>query len=82
MRYEAANTGNPWVEVADLKYRYTGTELELSIPRKLIGLMGDRFTFDFKWSDNTAELNDPISFCTDGDTAPNRRFNYRCMWKK
>lgn len=82
MRYNAANTENPWIEVADLKYRYAGTELELYIPRKLIGLLGDQFTFDFKWSDNAAELNDPISFCTDGDTAPNRRFNYRCIWKK
>lgn len=82
MRYDATNAANPWVEVADLKYRYSGAELELSIPRKLLGLLGDQFTFDFKWSDNAAELNDSISFCTDGDTAPNRRFNYRCIWKK
>ncbi|MGL6196643.1 MAG: hypothetical protein ACRC2T_17665 [Thermoguttaceae bacterium] len=38
--------------------------------------------FDFKWSDNptcdvSGAITDPISFCTSGDTAPNRRFNYR-----
>lgn len=82
MRYDAANTENPWVTLADLKYRYAGAELELAIPRKLLGLVEDQFTFDFKWSDNAVELNDPISLCTDGDTAPNRRFNYRCIWKK
>jgi len=82
MRYDAAHPENPWVEVADLKYRCSGNKLEVSVPRKLLGLSGDQFTFDFKWSDNAAELKDPISLCTDGDTAPNRRFNYRCIWKK
>jgi len=40
----------------------------------------DAFTFDFKWSDNAGELTDPIAFCLNGDTAPNRRFNYRFIW--
>ena len=47
-----------------------------------LGLTGDGFTFDFKWSDNAYELEDPISFCLHGDTAPNRRFNYRCIWNR
>ena len=52
------------------------------MPRKLLGLTGDGFTFDFKWSDNAYELEDPISLCLHGDTAPNRRFNYRCIWNR
>jgi hypothetical protein len=55
--------------------------MELAVPLKSMGLNRKAFTFDFKWSDNPAELNDPLSFCTDGDTAPNRRFNYRCIWR-
>ncbi len=82
MRYDPAHPENPWKEVADLQYRYTGNRLELSVPRKLLGLSQNKVVFDFKWSDNPSELNDPISFCTHGDTAPNRRFNYRCIWKK
>jgi len=82
MRYSAIHPENPWVEVADLKYNISGNKLELSVPRKLLGLAGDQITIDFKWSDNASELNDPISFCTNGDTAPNRRFNYRCIWNK
>jgi hypothetical protein len=82
MRYDAGHPDHPWVEVADLKFRTAGNKLEVSVPRKLLGLSGDQFTFDFKWSDNALELKDPISLCTDGDTAPNRRFNYRCIWKK
>ena len=78
MRYD----GDSWKELADLPYRYDVNKLELAIPRDLLGLEGTRFTFDFKWSDNPAELKDPISLCTDGDTAPNRRFNYRMIWKK
>ncbi len=82
MKYDAAHPENPWVEVADLKYHISGNKLELSVPRGLLGLSGTQFSFDFKWSDNAAELKDPISLCTDGDTAPNRRFNYRCIWGK
>ncbi len=80
-RYDANAPGGPWVEVARLDYRYSGKALELAVPRKLLGLTGDAFTFDFHWCDNPAELKDPISLCTAGDSAPNRRFNYRCIWK-
>jgi len=82
MRYDASHPENPWVAVADLKYRYVGNEMEISVPRKLLGLSESKFTFDFKWSDNAADLKDPISLCINGDTAPNRRFNYRCIWGK
>jgi hypothetical protein len=82
MRYDGTHPENPWIEVADLKFRYAGNELELAVPRKLLGLSGNKFTFDFKWSDNAADLKDPVSLCTNGDTAPNRRFNYRFIWKQ
>ena len=29
-----------------------------------------------------ADLEDVISLALNGDTAPNRRFNYRCIWTK
>jgi hypothetical protein len=81
-RYDAKAPGGPWVEVARLDCRTAGNALELAVPRKLLGLKGDAFTFDFKWCDNPAELKDPISLCISGDSAPNRRFNYRFIWKK
>lgn len=81
MRYDAAS--GQWKQIAELPFRYAGNRLEVSVPRALLGLDGrDAFVFDFKWTDNCGELVDPISMCTDGDTAPNRRFNYRCIWKK
>jgi hypothetical protein len=82
MRYDAASPDGPWVEQSPLKFCYAGKELELAVPRQLIGLQGDALSFDFHWCDNPADLKDPISLCLNGDSAPNRRFNYRCIWKK
>jgi hypothetical protein len=82
MAYNPENAANPWVEKARLDYRSNGKSLELAVPRNILGLTGNALTFDFKWSDNPADLKDPISLCTDGDAAPNRRFNYRCIWNE
>ena len=79
MRYDSVT--HSWVEVALLNYRYKDNKIEIAVPRKLIGLDGNRFTFDFHWADNPTNLDDPISLCTSGDSAPNRRFNYRCIWQ-
>ncbi|NIA16354.1 MAG: hypothetical protein GWP08_20025 [Nitrospiraceae bacterium] len=80
MRYDSA--AGTWVEQAEIAYRYAGKTLELAVPRAAMGLAGDAITFDFHWCDNPAELKKPISLCLNGDSAPNRRFNYRCIWKK
>lgn len=82
MRYDAASANDPWMEQAQLGYRCAGKYLELSLPREQAGLAGDSLSFDFHWCDNPADLKDPISLCVNGDSAPNRRFNYRCIWKK
>lgn len=82
MSYNSGNPDDPWVEKSELKYCYKGNKIEIAVPRSLLGLKGNAFSFDFKWSDNPADLNDPISLCTNGDTAPNRRFNYRFIWKQ
>ena len=82
MRYDANSDGQAWVEQASLAYAYAGRHLELAVPRTLLGGNGHSMTFDFHWCDNPADLKDPISLCVNGDNAPNRRFNYRCIWKK
>lgn len=82
MRYVPENVDNPWAAQGTLAYRRGDKELEIAVPRALLALNGDALTFDFHWCDNPAELKDPISLCTQGDSAPNRRFNYRCVWKK
>ena len=81
-RYEPTSPRGPWTEVARLHYRYSGKAMEIAVPRKLLGLKGSAVTFDFHWCDNPLDLKDPISLCVSGDSAPNRRFNYRCVWKE
>lgn len=71
-----------WLGIASATYAVCGNEMELSIPAELLGVAGRSAGFDFKWADNPQELKDPISLCLHGDTAPNRRFNYRFIWNK
>ena len=55
--------------------------LEVALPRKLFS-KDRKVSFNFKWADNPSNANDIISISTTGDTAPNRRFFYRFVWKK
>ena len=71
-----------WRQAGEYRFAVDGNNLELSVPKSLLGVSGKTATFDFKWADNTGELVDPISLCLKGDTAPNRRFNYRFIWNK
>lgn len=79
MRYDST-AAEPWQPVDELSYRYTGQQLEVAVPRHWLRLPAQGGSFDFHWSDNAASLRDPISMGTSGDSAPNRRFNYRCRW--
>ncbi|WP_214070883.1 hypothetical protein [Mucilaginibacter sp. dw_454] len=81
MRYDAKAPGDHWVTAAKVDYRYAGNKLEVAIPRSLLKLVGKTLTFDYHWCDNPEDLIDPISLSTSGDSAPNRRFNYRVIWK-
>ena len=81
-RFVADVKGGTWTDVGEVPYRYTGNALEIAVPRSLLGLNGDKLSFDFHWCDNPTDLKDPISLCVSGDSAPNRKFNYRCIWKK
>ena len=73
---------NGWVEVAPVQMARNDNALEMSVPRSSLGMKGSKMSFDFKWADNPTTLDNVISLCTHGDTAPNRRFNFRYIWKK
>ncbi|MBR6128265.1 MAG: hypothetical protein IKQ07_01385 [Bacteroidaceae bacterium] len=55
--------------------------VEIAVPRKLLGKTRKKFSLRFKWADNPSNPNDIISLSTTGDTAPNRRFAYKFVWK-
>ena len=81
MRYQP-HSSHPWVKIARLHYRYRGNTVEVQVPRQLLGLDTSAFSFDFHWADHPDDLKSPISLCTSGDSAPNRRFNYRYIWQQ
>lgn len=72
-----------WAAAGTIQYRYSGNQLELAIPRSLLGLGGagsggnsPGFALQFKWADNIQALYDVTEFFLNGDAAPNRRANY------
>ena len=79
---EAANAQNAWswTEIGTVDYAVAGNTLVVTIPKAMLGISGDDFTIDFKWSDNTLAAergHDILDFYEYGDTAPGGRFNYR-----
>jgi hypothetical protein len=69
-------TGLSWGDEIAIPIAISGSELELSIPRSVLMLDEGTPEFFFKWADNPQHLNDITGFFTDGESAPDRRFNY------
>lgn len=68
--------GEDWTPVCPIKIATKGTRLELQIPRQRLGQQG-RVAFDFHWADNWQTDRDIQEFSLHGESAPDRRFNYR-----
>ncbi|MEN1678778.1 MAG: hypothetical protein AAGJ46_04255 [Planctomycetota bacterium] len=73
---ERALPGGGWRAVATLPYAVDGEQLELAVPRDLVGLGDEDFGFHFQWLDNAPIDGDFEATFTSGDAAPNRRFRY------
>jgi hypothetical protein len=65
-----------WEKVGEIDFRVTGAELELAIPKSLLGLGNTPLDIEFKWNDNMQENGNIMDFYVNGDTAPSGRFNY------
>jgi hypothetical protein len=66
-----------WKTVGSVPYRVNGNAMELAIPRTMIGQAAGKPAFDFHWADNIQKLNEISEFGINGDSAPDRRWNYR-----
>jgi beta-glucanase (GH16 family) len=73
---KAWRAGN-WETIGLAPYRVSGNALELSIPRAMISQTNTAPAFDFHWADNIQSFSDVSEFGINGDSAPNRRWNYR-----
>jgi hypothetical protein len=74
--------GVKWINEVVIPMTVKNNILELSVPRS--AMMMDKKTpeFYFHWADNPQHLNDITSFFTDGESAPDRRFNYNFSTSK
>ncbi|MFZ4546357.1 MAG: PA14 domain-containing protein [Bacteroidales bacterium] len=74
--------GKVWGNEISVTYKLVGNEMVLSIPRTALLLDKATPEFYFKWADNPQQLNDITTFFTDGDAAPDRRFNFNFSTSK
>jgi hypothetical protein len=74
--------GVSWTNEKVIPYSVNGDEMEISVPRQDILLTEGTPEFYFHWSDNPRQLNDISCFFTDGESAPDRRFNYNYSTSK
>ena len=66
-----------WETIGKASYRVNGNGMEIGVARGLIGQTGRTPAFDFHWADNIQRLNEVSDFGLNGDSAPDRRWNYR-----
>lgn len=68
--------GKNWNNEVIIPYKIVGNEMELSIPRTAVLMDKSTPEFYFHWADNVQQLDSIDSFFTDGESAPDRRFNF------
>jgi hypothetical protein len=74
-----ANRGGEylWDSPVEVSLQVGENELELAVPREMLGLTAFPAVIDFKWADNIRQNGQWSDFTLNGDVAPNDRFNYR-----
>jgi hypothetical protein len=68
-----------WQTVGEAKYVVNGNEMEIAVPRQMLGIRNLPSTLDFKWADHCYSRGDCTDFSLNGDAAPDDRFNYRAV---
>jgi hypothetical protein len=66
-----------WEKTGTATFRLNGNGMELRVARGLLKIAQERPSFDFHWADNIAPMGDISELGVNGDSAPNRRWNYR-----
>ena len=78
LQLEKNNANTDWQSIDQVSFKLTGKQLHLAIPISHFSKNSEKsLSFDFKWTDNIKLPCDIQTFHTDGDVAPNGRFNYR-----
>lgn len=69
--------GDAWEPIGKTRLKVDGNGLELSLKRELVNEIDSNPAFDFHWADNIQRFDGVAELGTNGDSAPNRRWNYR-----
>ncbi len=70
-----ARKGDKWETVASCPFTVKGNEMEIAVPRSALSV-GDKPNFYFHWVDNIQAIDDITEFFKNGESAPERRYNY------
>ena len=73
---ECTDNGQSWQPIGQATLNFVGNQLELRIPRTILRDKDFPLNFEFKWSDNSRPQGEISRFYTDGDAAPDGRFNF------
>ena len=65
-----------WADFKKSDFVVEGNKLMVTIPLKYLGIKSNKLDFEFKWSDNMQNDDDPLDWYVNGDVAPGGRFNY------
>ena len=65
-----------WKNKQTVKLGVNGNQLMITVPRSVLDNLPDPLNFEFKWSDNMQDDNDPLDWYINGDVAPGGRFNF------
>ena len=63
--------------LAEIEYSVNANKMEIAVKRETLGLTEqNKFSLEFHWADNIGKHGKIIEFALNGDSAPERRFNY------
>jgi hypothetical protein len=65
-----------WEDAHKVNFDVDGNKLVITVPVKQLLPVGRKTDFEFKWSDNMQNDDDPLDWYLNGDVAPGGRFNY------
>jgi hypothetical protein len=71
-----------WKDFREVTYKSKGHQMEIAIPRKLLGLQSEqKLDLEFKLIDSPLQTGDIMDVYLNGETAPSGRFNFHYFTK-
>jgi len=65
-----------WQDIREVGSQVEGNQMMISLQRNAIDHFSGTLDFEFKWSDNMQDDQDPLDWYLNGDAAPGGRFNF------